>query len=109
MSFGESDDEFLSIPLIDLLTNRESIINNQLLCSIIPEFSNYELKNGFRFEFSLTPIVFDVYIGERYIDGLRPNNYQLFDHLEIDPDTTSENDMLAFNERDYRIIKKLIV
>lgn len=107
MSFGQQDDEFLTISLNELLRYKESIKQHLFVPHIVPMLSNYELKAGFVFQLSVIPFAYDVSIGERY-DNLQPNDYQLCDHLDIDTRTVNGTELLAFKSSDYKRVRNLI-
>lgn len=107
MSFGEQDDEFLTIELKELLGNKKKILEYIFISDIVPMLTNYELKAGFVFKLAVVPFAYDVSVGEVY-SGFEPNEYQLCDHLEIDPKSISGREELAFKSSDYKRVRALI-
>ena len=107
MSFGEQNDEFLSIELKELIINKEKILNYNFVTDLVPVLSNYELKAGFVFKLAIVPLAYDVSIGELY-DDAQSNKFQLRDHLEIDFSTLTGNEQLFFNISDYKRVRGAI-
>jgi hypothetical protein len=107
MSFGEQDDELFTIDLSELLNNKEKILRHHFVPQIIPVMTNYDLNAGFVFQLAVVPFAYDVSVGNVY-DALQPNEYQLCDHLEIDPKTISGEEQVAFNSKDYKRVRNVI-
>lgn len=107
MSFGQQDDEYLTIELKELVHNKKKILNYTFVSDIIPLLINYELNAGFVFKLAVVPFAYDVSIGEVYTE-FKPNEFQLRDHLEVPAYGISGNEEIAFKAADYKRIRNII-
>jgi len=107
MSFGQQDDEFLTIDLKELLLHKEFIKKHMIIPQMIPILTNYELKAGLVFQLSVVPFAYDVTVGDVY-DDMISNEYQLCDHLEIDINCISGYEKLAFKSTDYKRVREFL-
>lgn len=107
MSFGEQDDEILTIELKELVQNKERILSRPLIANIIPILVNYELNAGLVFKLAVIPFAYDVSVGEVYSD-FRPNQFQLRDHLDISENGINGQECLAFSSEDYKRVRNVI-
>ena len=107
MSFGQKDDEFLTIPLKRLIRNKDKILKYTFVSDIVPMLTNYELKAGFIFKLAVVPFAYDVSVGELY-DEYQPNQFQLRDHLEVNAESVTDYEQLAFKSSEYKRVCTVI-
>jgi hypothetical protein len=107
MSFGKEEDEFFTIDLTELLLHKESIIESEYAQDILPVLTNYDFQSELVLRFSIIPFTFETKVTTVY-DAMEPNDNMLYEHLEIDFQSVSGYEQLAFTSSDYKILKRIL-